>query len=238
MLTLEAVQKLVPKQQRTLITKEFLNRIERSVKRHDEAEEIKKNYISYLHVLKTGRYRMDDYLNAVTYVTFKLLNYTNINAYAATFPERYARITRDKGQVDAYASLYNSNKLVNEIYAQTVIPTHILNAPLHQEALSTLAGVIKDPDIKGLVKVKACEAILEYTKAPTIIESKLTIGIEQQQTISDLRQVTEQLADTLKVALQEGKTNLRHVADMNIVDVDEYEEVDEEEEVPAKEWSI
>ena len=167
MLELEAVRKLVPKQQRSMITQEFLDKIEGSVQSSVIAEQFKENFITYLNILTTGRYKMDDYINAVKFVSFKLLNYSNLDAYAATFPERYQRLV-DEGQVqiESFASMYAKNKLVMRIYEQTIVPTHVLNAPLHQEALSTLAGMISDPSVRGLTKVKACEAILHYTKAP------------------------------------------------------------------------
>lgn len=221
---LEAIRKLVPKNQRSMITQEFIDTLEGSMKNSIIAEQFKDNFVSYLNVLTSGKYRMDDYISAVKYVSFKLLGYTNVDAYAATFPERYQRLV-DEGQtqIDAFASMYNKNKLVIRIYEQTIVPTHVLNAPLHQEALSTLAGMINDPSVRGLTKVKACEAILHYTKAPEVIENKFTFGVEQQETISDLRAITEELANTYKLALENGKTKLKDIADSNIIDV-EYEE--------------
>lgn len=222
---LEAVRKLVPKQQRSMITQEFLDKIENSVKNPIIADQFKENFITYLNVLTTGKYKMDDYINAVKFVSFKLLNYSNLDAYVATFPERYQRL-KDEGQeqIESFASMYTKNKLVMRIYEQTIVPTHVLNAPLHQEALSTLAGMIKDPSVRGLTKVKACEAILHYTKAPEVIENKFTFGVEQQETISDLRAITEELASTYKLALESGKTSLKEVANSKIIDA-EFEEV-------------
>ena len=89
MFELEAVRKLVPKNQRGMITQEFLDKIENSVKNPIIADQFKENFITYLNVLTTGKYKMDDYINAVKFVSFKLLNYSNLDAYVATFPERY-----------------------------------------------------------------------------------------------------------------------------------------------------
>lgn len=227
MIEIDVVKKLVPRSQRTLITEEFLQTIEDIAKDSKLGELYKENFITYLNVLSKGKYKMEDYLSAVKYISFKLLNYTNIDAYASTFPERYQRL-KDEGQtqIDSYVSMYNKNKLVMQIYEQTLIPTYVLNAPLHQEALTELAKMISDPDVRGMTKVKACETILQYTKAPEIIKNELVIGIEQQDTIADLREVTENLASTYKNLLESGAKTLKEIAEDNIVDA-RYEVVDE-----------
>ena len=225
---LEAVKKLLPKGQRTLITQEYLDKMEESIGNPVIAEQFKENFITYLSVLQTGKYKMDDYINAVKYISHKLLGKSNIDAYAATFPGRFQRL-KDEGQtqIDAFCSMYNSNKLVRAIYEQTMVPTHVLNAPLHQEALNTLAKMIHELP-NGLIRVKACEVILNATKPPEVIKNEFTIGVEQQETIADLRAVVDTLADTFRVSLEKGHKSLRDVADANIVNA-EYEVVDEED---------
>ena len=226
MLSLESIKKLVPKTQRTLITEDFVDKLEASIKDSVIAEEFKSNFITYLNVLSKGKYKMEDYINAVKYVSFKLLDYSNVKAYAATFPERYERLVKEGQQIDAFVSMYNKNKLVIQIYEQTIVPSYVLNAPLHQQALNTLATMIQDEDVRGMTKVKACEAILAYTKQPEVIKGELTIGIEQSDTINDLREVTEQLAETYRKALQGGARTLTQVAEAKIIDV--YMEEDNE----------
>ena len=220
MLPIETVKKLVPKSQRGLITQDFLDKIEASVQNSLIAEEFKNNFITYLNVLSTGKYKMEDYISAVKYVSFKLLGYSNVDAYAATFPDRYERLKREgQEQIEAFASMYNKNKLVMQIYEQTIVPTYVLNAPLHQEALNELAKMIKDPSVRGMTKVKACEAILQHTKQPEIVKGELTIGIEQQDTISDLRDVVEQLAEVNRLSIARKVKSIKEVAEAKIIDV-------------------
>ena len=220
MLALESVRKLVPKNQRTLITQEFLDKLEASVNDNLVAEQFKENFVTYLNVLSKGKYKMEDYINAVKYVSFKLLGYSNINAYTATFPERYERLkTEGQTQIEAFVSMYNKNKLVMQIYEQTIVPSYVLNAPMHQQALNTLAAMIIDDDVRGMTKVKACEAILQYTKQPDVVKGELTIGIEQSDTINDLREITENLADTYRMMLEKKGMRLKDVAEANIIDI-------------------
>ena len=227
MLALESVRKLVPKSQRTLITQEFLDKLEASVNDNLVAEQFKENFVTYLNVLSKGKYKMEDYINAVKYVSFKLLGYSNIDAYTATFPERYERLkTEGQTQIEAFVSMYNKNKLVMQIYEQTIVPSYVLNAPMHQQALNTLAAMIIDDDVRGMTKVKACEAILQYTKQPDVVKGELTIGIEQSDTINDLREITENLADTYRMMLEKKGMRLKDVAEADIIDITPEEKED------------
>ena len=226
MLALESVRKLVPKNQRGLITQDFVDKIAASVADTEVAEQFKENFVTYLNVLSKGKYKMDDYISAVKYVSYKLLGYSNIKAYAATFPDRYQRL-KDEGQqqIEAFVSMYARGKLVNQIFEQTMVPTYVLNAPLYQEALNELAMMIKDPDVRGMTKVKACEAILQYTKQPDVVKGELTIGIEQSDTINDLREIVENLADTHRVLLEKKGMTLKEIAEGSIIDT-EYSEIE------------
>ena len=234
---LEAVKKLFPKSQRTMLTQDYLDRLQASIGNPMLQEVFKDNFIDWSGVIKTGKYKLEDYINAVKYVSFKVLGYSNIDAWVATFPERYQRL-KDEGQtqIDAYASMYNKNKIVMQIYEQTIVPTHILNAPLYQKALNVLAEMIIDPEVRGMTRVKAAEAILAHTKAPEVIKNEFTIGVEQQSTIADLRAVTEELADKLQESIKIGHKSLKEVAEGNIIDA-EYEELDNEDDVEYKDNS-
>lgn len=224
-LELAVVKKLLPKQHATMLTQEFLDRIEAAVGDSEIAEQFKENFVSYINVLRGGKYSMDDYINAIKYISFKLLGYTNKDAYISTFPDRYARLVKNNQNVDCFVQAYNKGKIVNQIYEQTMVPTYILNAPLHQEALSELAKMIRDPGVRGMTKVKACEAILNYTKPPEVAKAEIKIGVEQQETISELREVTEGLAAVLQQSIKEGAQSLKEVTHKKIIDVTPSEEV-------------
>ena len=231
-LELAVVKKLLPKSHTTLLTQDFLDRIEASVSDSIIAEQFKENFVTYANVLRGGKYSMEDYVNAIKYISFKLLGYTNKDAYISTFPERYAKLVKNNQHVDAFVQAYNRGKIVNQIYEQTMVPTYILNAPLHQEALSELAKMIRDPNVRGMTKVKACETILNYTKPPEVAKAEITIGMEQQDTISELREVTEGLASLLQQSITDGNWSLKEIAEKPIIDIKPVEiEAEIEEEV-------
>ena len=73
--------------------------------------------------------------------------------------------------------------------------------------------------VTGHGQVKACEAILQHTKQPEVVKGQLTIGIEQSDTINDLREITENLADTYRGMLENKGIRLKDVAEANIIDI-------------------
>lgn len=220
MIHVDTVRKLLPKAQRNMITQEFLDRLEASISDPDIADSFKDNFITYLNVFSNcKKVKMEDYISAVKFVSYKLLNYSDIDAYALTFPERFKRL-KDKGQeqIYAFASMYSRNKIVTQIFEQTMVPSYVLNAPLYQEAINKLVEMIRNPSTKGMVAVKACEAILQHTKPPEVVKNELSINIEQSEAITELRELTEQLAEQYRDVLNNKKMTLKEVAESPIVD--------------------
>lgn len=223
MLDLATVKQLAPKAQRTLISQDFVDKLNAAIDDPVILEAYKDNAISYMHVLSTGKYKMDDYLSAVKYVTFKLMGHSNLKAYAKTFPDRYGRLINEGKSDDdiaPYVSMYNGNKLVTQIYEQTVIPIHILNAPERQKAINVLASIMVNDKVKGLIRVKAAEALLANTKPPENTNVTLNIGGNQSDAIGELREATERLAEIQRELLNKGKITLSELAESRIIDVE------------------
>lgn len=221
-LSVDVLRKLLPKRLANNVTEDIAVKLNEHIKDPMVAEQVNDNFLSYLDVLKEGKFSIDEYINAVKFVSYKLADYSNTEAFIATFPNRYKDLI-NKGTdniVSNYASMYNKTKLVNLIFERTLIPVHIINAPLHQEALNTLAGMIRDDNVKGLVKVKACETILNYTKKPEAVKGELNINVNQSSVIDELREVTEKLADKLKENLELGNTSLKDIAELDIIDAE------------------
>ena len=82
------------------------------------AEQIRENFLSYASVLKDGKFKVEDYLNAVAYCSYKLMGDSNQDAYFKTFPQRYANLVaagRTPKEISAYVSAYAKGQLVNKI---------------------------------------------------------------------------------------------------------------------------
>ena len=78
MLTQQEVVKALPANLKSCVTQSLVDNINNISADPLIAEQIRNNYISYTAVLKDGKFKTEDYLSAVAYVSFKLMGYTNL----------------------------------------------------------------------------------------------------------------------------------------------------------------
>ena len=161
------------------------------------AENIRENFISYTSVLRDGKYKIDDYLNAVAYVSFKLMGYNNQECYVRVFPARHAALVARGAtakDIAAYVSAFNKNKLVNGIMEQTLIPTHVLNQDIHQKAIMVQYEIMTDPDVTPKVRTEAANSLLTHLKQPEVKKVAIDIGISDSSGLKELKDAMGQLA--------------------------------------------
>ena len=232
----ETVKGMLPKKLRSMVTEDFVNKVNSISDDVELLDSIRENFISFSNILNTGKYKLEDYFNAVRYVTYKLLEKNDFQAWISTFPERYDRL-RKQGKSDddirPHASMYKKNKLVNLIFEQTVIPDYVINAPLRQKAINEMYKLMMDDNQKGLVRVKAAEAVINATKAPENVEAKISLDInpDSLDAVSSLKRATEELARMQLEALKSGASlssisNSRIVTD-DVIDVEVEDNKDE-----------
>ena len=213
-LTKQEVEQALPPHLKSAVTDQLVTKINAIVADPMMAESVRNNFISYTTVLKDGKFKIEDYLNAVMYVSYKLMNYSNQDAYARTFPERY-RILVEKGtsskDIAAYVSAYNKGKLVNLIYEQTLVPSWVLNADLFQKAVNTQAEIMTDPDVSAKVRTEAANSLLTHLKKPDVGKVQLDLGAVQNSGLNDLRAAIEKMASLQQQALQ-GGADLKTIA--------------------------
>ena len=125
-----------------------------------------------------------------------------------------------------YVTAYKKNKLVNAVFEQTIVPSHVLNAPMYQEALNELAYIM----MKGkseMAKVQAATSILTHTKAPetTKIELDIAVGTSALDDLND--QLTAVAGAQLKM-LKGGDLSLQSMGAMKPKDEDDVIDVEAE----------
>lgn len=224
-LDLETVSRLVPKKVRSMIDQSLVDELNAWSDNPVVMDSFKENMVTYSGVLQDGRFKVTDYINAVKFVSLKLLEFNDFEAYEAVFPDR-VNILRNRGIDDdgirPYASAYKKNKLVVSIFQQTIIPTYVLNAPLHQDALNKLS-VLMNSSRSDLVKVKAAEAILNYTKMPETKKIELDLGVNTIDAMAELKKASEILANQQQASIQAG-VPLKEIAESRIIEA-EIEEI-------------
>jgi hypothetical protein len=203
----EEFKKCLPAQMRKSVSPELVKGINNVLADPNTLDFLRENILGYTEVLKQGKFKLVHYLNAVHYVSHKLMGASNIQAYIKTFPDKYQKFlengTSDKDQ-SAYASVYNKSKLVVLIMEQTLVPCHVLNAPLHQEALNVQADLMRNAASEK-VRSEAANYVLIHTKPPEKKQIELDIGIKgQDSVIADLRKSTQDLLEAQKELIRSG----------------------------------
>jgi len=219
MIEYDVLKDSVPKTQRGMITPELVDKLNKMNEDPLLIGSFKENLLGYTEVLKQGKYKIEDYVNAVRYMSYKLVGKSDIDAYAAVFPERYQKL-KDEGlsrsEMSPYASAYNKNKLVNAIREQTLIPSHILNAPLHQQALNE-AALMMTTAKSEMARANAIGLVLQYTKAPETTKVELDVSVRQTDEIAELREVTQRLARESRLAIESGVSSAKDIAHSRVI---------------------
>lgn len=223
-INIDVLKKSTPKHLRSFITDDLVDMLNNSKIDDTVIEEYKENFISYMSVLTEGKYKITDYLNAVKYVTYKMLGRTNEEAYTATFPERYTKLSnRGVTDISSYASAYNSNKLVVSIMQQVLVPVWITNAQLHQQAINEQFKLGTNPSVSPMARAKALDSVLTHTKAPETKQLNIDIGISQTDDLQQLQNTMKQLAEQQKDMIQKGYST-KSIVESRIIDVEVVDE--------------
>lgn len=206
MLTVDELKQALPKNHKTNATQELADRINAIAGDPDIAREVRENFLSYATILIEGKFKLEDYLNAVTYCTFKIMGLTNRNAYAKTFVDRYtllvARGTSEK-DISAYVASYHSNKLVNIILEQAYIPIWLLNRDVYQKAINTQLRLMQNADSE-LVQTQAANSLLLHLKQPEVKKIELDVKMKDGGGLDDLRATLLELAQTQARMIADG----------------------------------
>jgi len=223
-LTEDQFKKVLPKQFKGKVSADIVDNINNIIKDPIIKESYRDNLLGYAGVMKSGKFRLDQYIDAVRYVSFKLLGSTNIEAYTKTFPDRLTNFiqngTSDK-DIASYVTSYNKNKLVNLILEQTLVPVHVLNADLYQKAINVQAELMVHATSEK-VRTDAANSILTQLKAPEVSKIELDITHKEDGIIDELRRATQDLVNAEKLAIKSGSKTVLDIAhsELNIIDAE------------------
>lgn len=207
-MTLELLEKALPSQLRGNANQELVDKINNIANDPIIAENMVENFMTYSNVLREGRYKTDDYINAVSYVTYKVMGYNNQDAYVRTFPQRYQAL-KAKGATDkdisAYVSAYNKGALVNAIMEKTIIPMWVLHQDKSHEAVKVLAELMHYSK-SDKVRADAANNLLNHLKKPETAKVQMDITVGESDSIQDLKATMRELAQVQLDAIGNGIT--------------------------------
>ena len=216
-MTLDMLQGSLPKSLRKGVTEDIVKFIN-DTDDTDFRENFRDNVLSFTSVMNEGRFKLFEYVNAVKFVSYKLMGDTTTVAYAKTFPDRYQRLVASNtsaGNVASFASSYNNTILVNKILERTLVPVHILNMDVHQEAINTQAELMRSAKSET-VRQKAAECLIMQLKAPETAKIEIDVNYSNDS-IDELRETTRALAQQQMKLIQSGLVTAEDTAHSDII---------------------
>lgn len=219
-LTLEDVKQALPQHLRASATQEMVDTLNNISADPIVAQSIRDNYVGYSAVMREGKFKTEDYIHAVAYVSFKLMGYTNKDAYARAFPARYAALlakgTSDK-DISAYVSAYHRGKLVNLIMEQSLVPTWVLNQDLFQKALNVQADLMLNATSEK-VRTEAANSLLTHLKKPEAKgDFQINLNTNDSSGMKEMRETLSQLAQQQRTMIEQGQMKTIDVAGARLI---------------------
>lgn len=222
-LTLDQFQQVLPPQAKKGMNSQVLANLNQTIANLADpifAEQYRDNLLGFASVMRDGKFKMESYVDAVRYVSYKMLGDTNIAAYTKTFPQRYQHfINTNTSQKDiaSYVSAYNKNKLVNLVWEQSSIPFHVYNQDVRQRALEVQVDLMLTAKSEK-VRSDAANSVLTHLKGPEKTQIELDIGVtENTSSIDSLRASVQALTNITRQNMEEGKMSARDAAHSKLV---------------------
>lgn len=224
-LSIEQFKRCLPSNLKGNVTDSIVERFNEVLNDPIAREAIADNLLGFTNVISQGKFKLESYLYAVKYVTYKSMGDTNIQAYRKTFPQRVQDLI-DKGtpdkDINSMVSAYNKSKLVTLLFESMMIPTYILNQDAFQEAINVQRKLMLDPTVKPLVRCQAAKALMDTLKPPEVKQMELAVSVKETDTVTELRKATTELAKAQIDALRKGGS-LEAILNSKIVQDVEYE---------------
>ena len=221
-ITLEQFRDVLPKNTRSTLTQEIVDDINTNISDPILGKVYRDNLLSYTSVMNEGRFKTTDYINAVRYVSNRMMSDSNVSAYLKTFPDKHQWFIKENTSakdISSYVAMFVKGKLVQAIMAQTLTPFHILNQEYHQKALNVLVELMMETDIKVVsskVRCDAANAVMTHLKPPEDTKIEISVGVKEDSKLQEIKQYMLELAALQHRNIELGITSAKEVAHSTI----------------------
>ena len=222
-LDLDQFKKVIPKHMSAVVNQGLVDKVNGLFTDQILRENYRDNLLSFASVLEQGKFKMNTYIDAVRYISCKMMGATNIQAYIKTFPDRHQSFVRNNTSakdISSYVAAYNKGKLVNMVREQAMIAPCIYNADIFQQAIQVQASLMADEDVSPKVRSDAANSLLTHLKPPETAKIELDVKVSQGSVIDELRATTALLAQQQKDNLLNGANTIKEIADSDIIEGD------------------
>ena len=176
---------------------------------------VRENFLTYTKVLQNGKYSMETYLNAIKFVSYKLMNMTNAEAYMHTYPDRYDKLEKRyvgvegltqeefEKKVSSYVYAVAKSQLVVTILSQVQIPTKLLNMGLLQEAINVEASLMRSARSE-IVREKAANTLIQYLGQEEENKIQIDAGYKKDDIIEQYEVAMKKMVEEQLVQIHKG----------------------------------
>lgn len=218
-ITVDQFKEALPPNVRKSFNQSLIDKINATLTDPDMYESYRDNLLGYARVLADGKFKVQQYVDAVKFVSHRIAGATQIDAYSITFPDKIARFASQgvaNKDIASYVSAYAKSKLVTLMMEQALVPTWLMNQDLFQEALNTQAVLMRTANSEK-VRSDAANSILTHLKRPEAAKVQLDISVKEDSAIAALRDTTEQLVVQQRQMIQANLMNAQDVAQSRLV---------------------
>lgn len=204
--TKDQIELAVPANLKSAVTQELVDKLNAIASEPLVADAIAENFLGYTGVLREGKFKTEDYLSAVAYVSYKLMGRTNKEAYALTFPQRWQALVAkgySEKDISAFVAAYNKGKLVNLILEQTLVPTWVLNQHIYQQAINVQAELMASANSEK-VRSDAANSILTHLKKPEQAGPLINLDMRETSGMNELKEALRAMAEQQQKAIGAG----------------------------------
>lgn len=219
LVTIDSIKDSLPKNLKCTITQDLVDKLN-NINDPEICKTIKDNFITFNSILTEGKYKVENYIDAITYVTYKMMNYTNRDAYIKTFPKRYSDLIA-KGatikEIDSYVAMYSKGKLVTSLLERCYIPSWILNQDIYQKAINTQAELLQSRNEK--VRFMAADSLMRNLAKPEIKDNPINLNINTNNNqLEELKETIAKFAQMQRDSIIQG-TSVKEIAESKIIEV-------------------
>lgn len=208
MITVQTLKQALPANTKLSVSQSLVDQLNAVTTDPILAGHIRENFVSYTNVLQDGKYTSDEYVNAITYCTYKVMGLTNKDAYINTFPQRHQQLVArgaSSKDISAYVSAYHKGKLVMAILDQAYVPIWLVNQDNYQKAINVQVDLMRNAQSE-LVRTQAANSILTHLAKPKDAMPQVAIQINQNSGMNELMDAMAALAEKQVNMIDHGVT--------------------------------
>ena len=208
MITVQSLKQALPATSKLTVSQSLVDQLNAVTSDPLLAEHIRNNFVTYNTVMQDGKYTAEEYVNAITYCTYKIMGLTNKDAYINTFPQRHQQLVArgaSAKDISAYVAAYHKGKLVMAILDQAHIPMWLLNQDNYQKAINVQVDLMKNAQSE-LVRTQAANSILTHLAKPKDAVPQVAIQINQNTGMNELLDTLAALAEKQVNMIDQGVT--------------------------------